>query len=87
MNIAVLGSGEVGRTIGSKLVQLGHEVMMGSWEEANPEAVAWAKREERNALFGTFANTDHDGSRCGEAKSARASDDQNRDCSQQSLYQ
>ncbi|GMV34749.1 MAG: NADP oxidoreductase [Chloroflexi bacterium] len=56
MNIAVLGSGEVGRTIGSKLVQLGHEVMMGSWEEANPEAVAWAKREERNALFGTFAN-------------------------------
>lgn len=56
MNIAVLGSGEVGRTIGSKLVQLGHDVMLGSREEANPKAVAWAKEEKHNALFGTFAN-------------------------------
>ncbi|GJQ35797.1 MAG: NAD(P)-binding domain-containing protein [Anaerolineales bacterium] len=56
MNIAVLGSGEVGRTIGSKLVQLGHDVMIGSREEANPRAVAWAKEEKHNALFGTFAN-------------------------------
>lgn len=56
MNIAVLGSGQVGQTIGSKLVQLGHDVMMGSREEANPTAVAWAKEEKHNALFGTFAN-------------------------------
>lgn len=56
MNIAVLGSGQVGQTIGSKLVQLGHEVMMGSREEANPKAVAWAKELNHNALFGTFAN-------------------------------
>ncbi len=56
MNIAVLGSGEVGRTIGSKLVHLGHDVMMGSREEANPRAVAWAKEEKHNAVFGTFAN-------------------------------
>lgn len=56
MNIAVLGSGQVGQTIGSKLVQLGHDVMMGSREEANPKAVAWAKEEKHNALFGTFAN-------------------------------
>jgi hypothetical protein len=56
MNIAVLGSGEVGRTIGSKLIQLGHDVMMGSREEANSRAVAWAKAEKHNALFGTFAN-------------------------------
>lgn len=56
MNIAVLGSGQVGQTIGSKLVQLGHDVMMGSREEANPRAVAWAKEEKHNALFGTFAN-------------------------------
>lgn len=56
MNIAVLGSGEVGRTIGSKLVQLGHDVMLGSREEADPKAVAWAKEEKHNALFGTFAN-------------------------------
>lgn len=56
MNIAVLGSGQVGQTIGSKLVQLGHDVMMGSREEANPRAVAWAKEEKHNALFGTFSN-------------------------------
>lgn len=56
MNIAVLGSGQVGQTIGSKLVHLGHEVMMGSREEANPKAVAWSKELNKNALFGTFAN-------------------------------
>ncbi|MBL8078455.1 MAG: NAD(P)-binding domain-containing protein [Anaerolineales bacterium] len=57
MNIAVLGTGLVGQTLGSKLVQLGHDVMMGSRDEANPKAVAWAKEEQHhNALFGTFAN-------------------------------
>lgn len=57
MNIGVLGTGLVGQTIGSKLVQLGHKVMMGSRDEANPKAVTWAKQENHNALFGTFANT------------------------------
>lgn len=58
MKIAVLGTGIVGQTIGSKLVQLGHEVMMGSREADNPNAVMWAKKEEanRHAMFGTFAN-------------------------------
>lgn len=57
MKIGVLGTGLVGQTIGSKLVQLGHEVLMGSRDAANPKAIAWAKQQERrNALFGTFAN-------------------------------
>ena len=63
MKIGVLGTGVVGQTIGSKLVQLGHEVMLGSREAANPKAVAWANKENLNkdstqkrALFGTFAN-------------------------------
>jgi hypothetical protein len=59
MNIGILGSGQVGQTIGSRLIHLGHEVMMGSREEANPKAVAWAKEENQknhSALFGTFAN-------------------------------
>jgi predicted dinucleotide-binding enzyme len=56
MNIGVLGTGVVGQTIGSKLVQLGHDVMMGSRDEANPKAVAWTKQEGPHALFGTFAN-------------------------------
>jgi predicted dinucleotide-binding enzyme len=57
MKIAVLGTGLVGQTIGSKLVHLGHDVMMGSRDEANPKAVLWAKDAGRkNAIFGTFAN-------------------------------
>jgi len=56
MNIGVLGTGVVGQTIGSKLVQLGHDVMMGSRDEANPKAVAWTKQEGPHALFGSFAD-------------------------------
>jgi len=56
MKIGVLGTGVTGQTIGSKLVELGHDVMMGSREEANPKAVAWAKEEGHNALYGTFMN-------------------------------
>jgi len=55
MKFGVLGSGLVGQTIGSKLVQLGHDVMMGSREAANPKAIEWAKKEEHNASFGNFA--------------------------------
>lgn len=56
MKIGVLGTGVTGQTIASKLVQLGHDVMMGSRDEANPKAVAWAKEEGHNALYGTFTN-------------------------------
>lgn len=54
MNIGILGTGVVAQTIGSKLVQLGHSVMLGSRTSANPRAVVWAKEEGANALFGTF---------------------------------
>jgi len=58
MNIGVLGTGVVGQTIGSKLVQLGHEVMLGSRDVDNPKAVAWAKDAGvQRAQFGNFANT------------------------------
>jgi 8-hydroxy-5-deazaflavin:NADPH oxidoreductase len=56
MKIGVLGTGIVGQTIGSKIVHLGHEVMMGSREEANIKATTWAKEEGPRASFGTFAN-------------------------------
>lgn len=56
MKIGVLGTGITGQTIASKLVELGHDVMMGSREEANSKAVAWAKEEGHNALYGTFMN-------------------------------
>jgi 8-hydroxy-5-deazaflavin:NADPH oxidoreductase len=56
MNIGVLGTGVVGKTIGTKLVQLDHDVMLGSRDTANPGAVAWAKAEGRHASVGSFAN-------------------------------
>ncbi|MFT3893984.1 MAG: NAD(P)-binding domain-containing protein [Anaerolineales bacterium] len=57
MKIGVLGTGTVGMTIASKLVHLGHEVMMGSRDVDNPKAVAWAKDEGgQHAMFGNFAN-------------------------------
>ena len=56
MNIGVLGTGATGQTIGSKLVQLGHDVMLGARDAANPNAVLWAKGAGHNALYGTFMN-------------------------------
>ncbi|MGB7876934.1 MAG: NAD(P)-binding domain-containing protein [Anaerolineales bacterium] len=57
MEIGVLGTGMVGRTIGSKLVQLGHQVMLGSRSTANPKAITWANEEGTpHALYGTFKN-------------------------------
>jgi len=56
MQIGVLGSGVTGQTIGTKLIQLGHEVMLGSRDEANPPAVAWANDAGQHGLYGTFAN-------------------------------
>jgi predicted dinucleotide-binding enzyme len=58
MQIGILGSGITAQTIGSKLVQLGHEVMLGSRDEANPPAVVWARDQGgQHALYGTFMNT------------------------------
>ena len=59
MQIGVLGSGITAQTIGSKLIQLGHEVMLGSRDEANPPSVVWAKDQQggQHALYGTFMNT------------------------------
>ncbi len=56
MKIAVLGTGMVGQTIGSKLVSLGHEVKMGSRSAGNEKAVAWAKTAGGGASEGTFAD-------------------------------
>lgn len=55
MKIAVLGTGMVGQTIGSKLVQLGHDVRMGSRTPGHPKAVEWAAAAGPKASTGTFA--------------------------------
>ncbi|WNG58127.1 NADP oxidoreductase [Archangium gephyra] len=56
MKIAVLGTGMVGETIGSKLVALGHEVKMGSRSANNEKAAAWVKKAGAKASQGTFAD-------------------------------
>lgn len=56
MRFAVLGTGRVGPTVASKLVALGHEVMMGSRDAANPRAAEWVARAGSGAARGTFAD-------------------------------
>jgi hypothetical protein len=55
MRYAVLGTGDVGRTLGGKLVQLGHEVTLGSRTTDNPTALKWAESAGSGAGAGTFA--------------------------------
>ncbi len=56
MKIGILGTGMVGDAIGTKLVQLGHEVKMGSRSANNEKAAEWVKKNGQNASQGTFAD-------------------------------
>ncbi|MBL7849508.1 MAG: NAD(P)-binding domain-containing protein [Cyclobacteriaceae bacterium] len=56
MKIAVFGTGMVGDTIGSRLVELGHEVMMGSRSATNEKALAFAAKHKGKAHAGTYAD-------------------------------
>ncbi|GGS75605.1 NADPH-dependent F420 reductase [Streptomyces cinerochromogenes] len=56
MRYAVLGTGEVGRTLAGRLLELGHEVTLGSRTRDNPVAVEWATAEAGRAHAGTFAD-------------------------------
>jgi predicted dinucleotide-binding enzyme len=54
--IAVLGTGDVGQQIGKKLVELGHEVRLGSRTADNEKATAWAKEVGDKGAPATFAD-------------------------------
>lgn len=54
MKIAVLGTGEVGRRLATKLASLGHQVTMGSRTADNADATGWAA--ENGGAHGTFAD-------------------------------
>jgi len=56
MKIAVLGTGMVGDTIGSRLIELGHEVKMGSRTADNEKAKAFVAKHNGKASAGTFAD-------------------------------
>ncbi len=58
MNIGVLGTGVVGRTLGQRLVELGHSVALGSRDLNHPAAAEWLAKAGtgRGARAGTFAD-------------------------------
>lgn len=56
MRIAILGTGIVGQTIATRLVELGHKVKMGSRTADNPKAAEWVKKSGPDASQGTFAD-------------------------------
>jgi predicted dinucleotide-binding enzyme len=56
LKIGILGTGDVGRTLGNGFIALGHEVKMGSRDAHNEKAVAWASTSGINASTGTFAD-------------------------------
>ena len=53
MKVGILGTGVVGNTLGTKLVQVRQQVMMGSRSSDNPKAVQWA--EQSGGMHGTFS--------------------------------
>ncbi|PIQ28154.1 NADP oxidoreductase [bacterium (Candidatus Blackallbacteria) CG17_big_fil_post_rev_8_21_14_2_50_48_46] len=56
MKIAVLGTGMVGQAIATRLLDLGHEVKMGSRTDNHPKATEWVAKFPQNASQGTFAD-------------------------------
>ena len=62
VQIGILGTGMVGVTLGTKLVERGHDVVMGSRAAGNTKAVAWVASMGRAAGQGTFADAAAHGS-------------------------
>ena len=56
MKIGILGTGMVGNALGTKLVQIGHEVTMGSRSANNETARKWASSLGERARTATFQN-------------------------------
>ena len=56
MRIGILGTGSVGQTIASALIQRGHDVKLGSRSATNEKAAEWVKQNGEHASQGTFAD-------------------------------
>ena len=52
----VLGTGTVGQTIAAKLIEVGHEVRMGSRQAGGEKATGWAGGAGERASEGSFAD-------------------------------
>jgi 8-hydroxy-5-deazaflavin:NADPH oxidoreductase len=56
MRVGVLGTGGVGQTLATKLVELGHDVTMGARSAGNEKAAEWAAGAGERAAEGSFAD-------------------------------
>jgi predicted dinucleotide-binding enzyme len=54
MKVGVLGTGDVGRVLGSAMIQTGHEVKMGSRDAGNSKMIEWVEKNGTKASGGTF---------------------------------
>lgn len=63
MKYGILGTGDVAHTVGSKLIVLGHEVMLGARSADNEKAIRWADSNGVHAMHGTFADAARFGER------------------------
>ncbi len=55
MKIGILGTGNVGKALGTGLIKLGHEVKIGSRNADKPELTEWVNASGSHASRGTFA--------------------------------
>jgi 8-hydroxy-5-deazaflavin:NADPH oxidoreductase len=56
MKIGIIGSGLVGRVLGTAFLKEGHEVMVGTRNPAKAEVTKW-KKENEGGQVGTFSDT------------------------------
>ncbi len=55
MKVGILGSGDVGRALGTGFVETGHEVMIGTRHPSEPALTDWKRTAGARALIGSFA--------------------------------
>jgi predicted dinucleotide-binding enzyme len=55
LKIGVLGTGDVGRVLGSGFAALGHDVMIGSRDPKSEKVTTWVEKTGAHASAGTFA--------------------------------
>jgi predicted dinucleotide-binding enzyme len=53
MRIGIIGSGDVARSLGEGLVNLGHEVMIGTRDTKKKELSSWRKKNNTNKKLGS----------------------------------
>ncbi|HLY10693.1 MAG TPA: NAD(P)-binding domain-containing protein [Planctomycetota bacterium] len=61
MKVGILGTGDVGKALGRGCLALGHSVMMGARDAANPKAAGWVQEMGTRASVGTFAQAARSG--------------------------